>query len=66
MLKIEERNYHSIQDLIISQEELDVFIKKHKNLNFISENDRNMIDSYIMIDPQGRIYQNRGNSYKFS
>ncbi len=37
-----------------------------ENLNLISENNNTMINSYLMIDPQGRFYQNRGNLYKFS
>ncbi len=61
MLEIGERNCQSI-----SKDEFEFFLKKHEALNPISENNSAMIDSYAMIDPQGRFYQNRGNSYKFS
>ena len=66
VLEIEERNCHSIQDLMLSQGEFESFIKKHEGLNPISENNSNMIDSYVMIDPKGSFYQNNGNIYVFS
>ena len=66
VLEIEERNCHSIQDLMLSQGEFESFIKKHESLNPISENNSNMIDSYVMIDPKGSFYQNNGNIYVFS
>ena len=66
VLKIEGRNCHSIKELLMSQEEFEFFVKRHEKLNPISENNDNMIDSYVMIDPQGRFYQNNGNIYVFS
>ena len=66
VLKIEGRNCHSIKELLMSQEEFEFFVKRHENLSPISENNDNMIDSYVMIDPQGRFCQNNGNIYVFS
>ena len=66
VLKIQDRNCQSIQDILISREEFDVFTKKHRKLNPIFENNDAMIESYMMIDPQGRFYQNSGKIYIFS
>ena len=66
VLKIEERNCYLIQDLMISQGEYESFVKRHEILSPISENSIDMIDSCVMIDPQGRFYQNNGNFYIFS
>lgn len=66
VLEIQNRNCHSIQDLLISQEDFDLFVKRHEFLNPISENNNAMIDFYVMIDPIGRFYQNTGKVYRFS
>ena len=66
VLEIENCNYFSLRALLISSEEFQHFIKNHSELTPISENIDDMIDSYVMIDPQGRFYQNRGHTYKFS
>jgi len=65
VLEIQNRYWYS-RDLLISQEEFEFFVKRHENLNPISENNNVMIDSYIMIDPIGRFYQNTGKIYQFS
>jgi len=51
---------------MISQEEYESFVKRHEILSPISENNNDMIDSYVMIDPKGIFYQNNGNTYIFS
>ena len=51
---------------MLSKDEFEFFLKKHEGFSPISENSSAMIDSYVMIDPQGRFYQNSGKSYKFS
>ncbi len=51
-----------------SKEQFKTFIYNHKNLNIntFSETNDEMIDSYIMIDPYGRFYQNSGVIYQYS
>jgi radical S-adenosyl methionine domain-containing protein 2 len=41
------------------------FIKRHKRLNPIAEDNNAMLESYIMLDPMGRFYQNSGNIYNY-
>jgi radical S-adenosyl methionine domain-containing protein 2 len=43
-------------DLKITKEEFDRFINRHKDLNPIGEDNNLMINSYLMIDPFGRFY----------
>lgn len=66
VLEIKGQNCISIQDLIITQKEFKFFIEKHEFLNPIIENNNRMLDSYFMIDPKGRFYQNNGHVYSFS
>ena len=66
VLEIKERNCHSIEELLISQKDFKFFVKNHKNHYPIPENNLNMIESYIMIDPLGRFYQNTESTYCFS
>lgn len=51
-----------------SKEQYMIFLQKHKNQNLdvFSESNDEMIDSYIMIDPYGRFYQNTNFTYTYS
>ncbi|MFW3441814.1 viperin family antiviral radical SAM protein [Aliarcobacter butzleri] len=51
-----------------SKEQFKTFINNHKdlNINTFSETNEEMIESYIMIDPYGRFYQNSGAIYQYS
>ena len=51
-----------------SKEQFSTFINNHKNLNMniFSETNEEMIESYIMVDPYGRFYQNSGAIYQYS
>jgi radical S-adenosyl methionine domain-containing protein 2 len=51
-----------------SEEQFKTFINNHKdlNINTFSETNEEMIESYIMIDPYGRFYQNSGTIYHYS
>ncbi len=51
-----------------SKEQFKTFIYNHKNLNIntFAETNNEMMDSYIMIDPYGRFYQNSGAIYRYS
>ena len=50
------------------KEQFNTFINNHKslNINIFSETNEEMIESYIMIDPHGRFYQNSGAIYQYS
>jgi len=66
VLEIKGQNSSSIKDLLITEEQFEQFIERHENLNLIVEKNDAMIESYIMIDPMGRFFQNTGNIYHFS
>jgi radical S-adenosyl methionine domain-containing protein 2 len=57
MLPIEGENDGST-DLLISDEEFNHFIETNKKCNPIPENNDTMTDSYVMIDPEGRFFNN--------
>lgn len=48
--------------------EFNIFLNKHKNVqsSIYKESNEDMVDSYIMIDPYGRFYQNTKGSYIYS
>lgn len=51
-----------------SKEQYMIFLQNHKNQNLdvFSESNDEMTDSYIMIDPYGRFYQNTNSTYTYS
>ncbi|KKN46913.1 hypothetical protein LCGC14_0668180 [marine sediment metagenome] len=66
ILKIKNQQSVKLNDLLISEAEFEDFVKNHLYLNPITETNQLMLESYLMIDPFGRFYQNTGNSYIFS
>jgi len=66
VLPIENENREFISDLLISRKQFNYFIQRHKKYNPIIENNDLMINSYVMIDPKGRFFQNSNNYYKLS
>jgi radical S-adenosyl methionine domain-containing protein 2 len=57
-------------ELLISKRQFDRFVKRYCGLGLpiFAESNSTMTESYLMIDPQGRFYQNSTNKvgYKFS
>lgn len=57
-------------ELLITKQQFDSFVERHTGLglNIAPESSKTMIESYLMIDPKGRFYQNRdhGSGYIFS
>ncbi|XPV75788.1 MAG: viperin family antiviral radical SAM protein [Desulfovibrio sp.] len=60
------------QDLVVSDEQFAAFVFRHKTFSQImcAEDNRDMGESYIMIDPSGRFFQNNPDKfdqgYKYS
>jgi len=58
--------------LMVSDEEFDVFIKRHASVSkfMVVEDNKDMTESYIMLDPLGRFFQNspenKDNTYSYS
>ena len=66
MLEIQGMNNASIKNLLITTKQFSYFVIRHKNLNPIIEDNNQMVESYLMIDPTGRFYQNSNNKYHYS
>ncbi len=66
VLEILNQSQEDIEKLRVSQEEFRVFTERHSKLRPIVENNDLMLNSYMMVDPRGRFYQNTENSYVFS
>ena len=58
----------STEEVYCTKEQFDIFVNKHHDLRsqiYIEKNE-DMIDSYIMLDPYGRFYQNTYGEYEYS
>lgn len=71
ILPIEGENDEYYPMLSITEEQFHSFVNRHKSLekrgiNVVSENNNLMTESYLMVDPQGRFFQNRENRYHVS
>ena len=70
MLKIVGENDHVYDGLSINDDEFYNFIKRHRKLKeediLIKEDNDDMSNSYIMITPDGKFYQNSDNKYIYS
>ncbi|MHA1385382.1 MAG: viperin family antiviral radical SAM protein [Candidatus Helarchaeota archaeon] len=66
VLPIKNENWEMVKNLTISRKNFELFVKKHRHLNPIHEENSSMINSYVMIDPKGRFFQNTNNNYFYS
>jgi radical S-adenosyl methionine domain-containing protein 2 len=70
MLEIVGENDHVYDELSINDEEFHNFIDRHRLLKdkdiLIKEDNDDMTDSYIMVTPDGKFYQNSDNKYIYS
>lgn len=58
-------------DLLITEAQFREFCDRHIHLNqngieVVPENNDELIDTYVMVDPEGRFFSNRGNKYTYS
>jgi len=72
ILKIEGENEDSYDDLSVTEEQFKMFTDRHQHLKDLGvtiadENNDEMTQSYIMVTPDGKFYQNSEESvYKYS
>ena len=66
LLPIAHHNSSRIGRLKITDAQFEYFVQNHAHLKPIAESNNMMLNSYLMIDPQGRFYQNSRNIYRFS
>ena len=67
VLGIFGQNQDHYADLSVSDEEFNYFIKRHGDLRFlVDEDNERMTESYLMLDPYGRFFQNSGQRYIYT
>lgn len=66
VLEIKNHNSKNFDNLSISKPQFERFVKRHETLKPITETNQLMLESYLMVDPHGRFYQNTENAYIFS
>lgn len=71
VLPITGENDASWEDLLITEAQFQAFCERHAHLNqrgieVVPETNEELIDTYIMVDPEGRFFSNRGNKYTYS
>ncbi|MHA1380639.1 MAG: viperin family antiviral radical SAM protein, partial [Candidatus Helarchaeota archaeon] len=65
VLHVKNEN-NNIQDLLISEDQFKIFIETHSIHDPIAETNDLMLESYLMVDPCGRFFQNSNNEYSCS
>jgi radical S-adenosyl methionine domain-containing protein 2 len=70
VLHVEGQNDNFYEEYYISNEEFQVFISTHKHINkkvnMVVENNDLMTGSYLMIDPNGRLFDNTKGVHTYS
>lgn len=66
VLPVKGQNDDYIDDLAITSTEFYEFVRKHEDLDPIPEDNAMMTESYVMVDPSGRFFQNTQGTYKYS
>ena len=71
VLPIEGVNASKIKDLLITEEEFMSFVERHlhlkdKGISLIHETNDDMTGSYIMVLPDGRLFNNNDHRYQYS
>ena len=69
VLPIQDQNDGCINDFIISDEEFQQYLINNSfisDISVIKESNDDMTNSYLMIDPAGRFYQNDNGRYQYS
>lgn len=70
MLEIDGENDHMAPSLRVSSAQFDEFVARHQaalpEIRIVPENNEAMTNSYIMVDPEGRFFQNVAGQYRYS
>lgn len=69
-LKIDGQNDKDFDQISCSDENFNFFVNRHKrslpNINIVPENNDMMTGSYLLIDPQGRLFDNTKGTHTYS
>ncbi|MEE9489749.1 MAG: hypothetical protein V3V91_04835, partial [Thermoplasmata archaeon] len=55
-----------IEQLSLSREQFESFVERHAQFDPVAEDNEAMTDSYLMMDPTGRFFQNTNWRYSHS
>ena len=73
VLRIKDENDGRVEPLLISQEQFNEYMSRHRRLlheleggQIVAEDNEDMLGTYAMIDPQGRAYTNLHGCYHYS
>ena len=71
LLTIQGENEENAKDLIITKNQFQEFCKNNESVqkygvHFVAENQEELTDTYVMIDPEGRFFSNTSGKYLFS
>lgn len=64
VLRIEGENEAAYDDLQITDAEFARFVARHAHCPIVPEDGDAMTGSYLMLDPDARVYQNHGGTYR--
>ena len=67
VLPIEGQNLVDYESLKVTKSQFDCFVRTHSDIPaMVPEGNELMTESYLMMDPKGRFFQNSGAKYKLS
>ena len=66
VLRIEGQNDQEWGALEVSPGQFSAFVERHADLRPIAETTNDMTESYVMVDPVGRFFQNTGGRHRYS
>ncbi|MGI0131952.1 MAG: viperin family antiviral radical SAM protein [Thermoplasmata archaeon] len=66
VLRIEGQNERAWDSLKVSKLQFHEFVRRHADLGPVAEDNDAMTDSYVMVDPIGRVFQNTGGRLTYS
>ena len=67
VLPIEGQNLVDYESLKVTKSQFDCFVRMHSDIPaMVPEGNELMTESYLMMDPKGRFFQNSGAKYKLS
>jgi radical S-adenosyl methionine domain-containing protein 2 len=66
VLRIEGQNDREWDSLKVTTDQFWQFVDRHRDLKPIPEDNNAMTESYVMVDPLGRFFQNTGGRHNFS
>ncbi|OHX64776.1 hypothetical protein NH26_21195 [Flammeovirga pacifica] len=67
VLPVRGQNDNDIDELLISEKEFNEYVNRHsKNKFLITETNTDMTNTYVMVDPAGRFFNNQNGNYMYS